>query len=126
MRKPVDHLPAGRFFGHNERLLKEQGFTLSEVRYTPGQKVPPHGHQLAYFCLLMNGGYWEQYGRRRVDYAPQSIVFHPPGDEEEDYEMDVWAGVLPLQQVSGKLIADPRLSAGIAIPDYLNEMEPSD
>ena len=81
MRQPVDHLPAGRFFGHSERLVKEQGFTLSEVRYTPGQKVPPHGHRLAYFCLLVDGGYWEQYGRRRVDYAPQSIVFHPPGDE---------------------------------------------
>lgn len=74
-------LSAGHFFGRNARLAEAAGFVLSEVRYEPGQKVPPHGHELGYFCLLTRGGYWEQYGTRRVTYAPSSIVFHPPGGE---------------------------------------------
>jgi uncharacterized protein len=41
----------------------------------------------------------------------------PPGDEEEDYELDVWAGVLPVRQVFGDPIPDPLLRAGIAYPE---------
>jgi len=60
-----------------------------------------------------------------LDEASAKVRTGPPGDEEEDYAMDVWAGVLPLRQVSGELVADPRLSAGISIPDYLRDMESS-
>ncbi len=37
----------------------------------------------------------------------------PPGDEEPDYELDVWAGELPITQVYGTPVPDPRLSPGI-------------
>lgn len=37
----------------------------------------------------------------------------PPIDDEEDYELDVWAGVLPLHVVPGEPVADERLKAGI-------------
>jgi len=43
----------------------------------------------------------------------------PPGDDEEDYELDIWAGVLPLSRVPGDLIPDPRLKDGVEVPDYL-------
>ena len=43
----------------------------------------------------------------------------PPGDDEEDYELDVWAGEVPLRLVAGAPVDDPRLKAGIAIPPYL-------
>ncbi|BAY87236.1 hypothetical protein NIES267_67550 [Calothrix parasitica NIES-267] len=42
-----------------------------------------------------------------------------PVDDETDYDLPVWAGVLPLQIVPGKAIADDRLIEGIEIPDYL-------
>ncbi|HEU4480139.1 MAG TPA: pyridoxamine 5'-phosphate oxidase family protein, partial [Pyrinomonadaceae bacterium] len=32
----------------------------------------------------------------------------PPIDDEADYELPVWAGVIPLQVVAGKAIPDPR------------------
>ena len=60
-----------------------------------------------------------------LDEASAKVRSGLPGDDEEDYVMDVWAGVLPLRQMSGELIADPRLSAGISIPDYLHDMESS-
>lgn len=38
----------------------------------------------------------------------------PPGDDEADYELPVWAGVVPLQIVASPPIPDPRLAPGIA------------
>ncbi len=45
----------------------------------------------------------------------------PPADDEEDYELDVWAGVLPIHYALSKPENDPRLKAGIAQPDYLSK-----
>jgi uncharacterized protein len=43
----------------------------------------------------------------------------PPGDEDEDYALDVWAGVLPVRQVFGDPVPDPRLRAGISVPPHV-------
>jgi uncharacterized protein len=40
-----------------------------------------------------------------------------PKDDEEDYELPFWAGVLPLPVVPAAPIADTRLKAGIAVPE---------
>ena len=42
----------------------------------------------------------------------------PPVDDEEDYQLDCWAGELPLRLVPQQLVADPQLRAGIALPAY--------
>jgi hypothetical protein len=42
-------------------------------------------------------------------------------DDEEDYAMDVWAGVIPLRLVADEPIADPRLPEGIQAPTYARE-----
>ena len=40
-----------------------------------------------------------------------------PIDDEADYELPIWAGVLPLPIVPAAPIADVRLKAGIAVPE---------
>lgn len=47
----------------------------------------------------------------------------PPGDDEEDYALDVWAGELPLRIVAEAPVPDPRLKAGIDEPDYLKSYD---
>ncbi|MGB6299394.1 MAG: pyridoxamine 5'-phosphate oxidase family protein, partial [Rivularia sp. (in: cyanobacteria)] len=42
-----------------------------------------------------------------------------PVDDEADYDLPVWAGILPLQIIPGKAIADERLIEGIEIPEYV-------
>jgi uncharacterized protein len=42
----------------------------------------------------------------------------PPLDDEEDYALPVWAGVVPLQLVAGRPISDPRLPDNIQAPSY--------
>jgi nitroimidazol reductase NimA-like FMN-containing flavoprotein (pyridoxamine 5'-phosphate oxidase superfamily) len=42
----------------------------------------------------------------------------PPIDDEDDYELSVWAGVVPLNLRAGAPVDDDRLTAGIEAPDY--------
>jgi len=39
-----------------------------------------------------------------------------PIDNEQDYQLDIWAGVIPLKLSAGEPIADVRLKEGISIP----------
>jgi nitroimidazol reductase NimA-like FMN-containing flavoprotein (pyridoxamine 5'-phosphate oxidase superfamily) len=40
----------------------------------------------------------------------------PPGDEDEDYALDVWAGEVPIVGSFGAPVPDPRLRPGIPYP----------
>jgi nitroimidazol reductase NimA-like FMN-containing flavoprotein (pyridoxamine 5'-phosphate oxidase superfamily) len=40
----------------------------------------------------------------------------PPGDDEDDYALAIWAGVVPLSLVPAEPVPDPRLAPGIAVP----------
>jgi uncharacterized protein len=42
----------------------------------------------------------------------------PPIDDEEDYALNVWAGVVPLELRAGNPVNDDRLPSGIEPPDY--------
>ena len=42
----------------------------------------------------------------------------PPKDDEVDYALPLWAGVVPLKLTAGTPIADPRLPQGIDPPGY--------
>jgi uncharacterized protein len=42
-----------------------------------------------------------------------------PNDDEADYSLPVWAGVLPLQLVPDGIIADSRLQEGVKTPTYV-------
>ena len=43
----------------------------------------------------------------------------PPIDDEEDYPLEVWAGVIPIKLVAGEPISDPVLKTGIEPAPYL-------
>jgi nitroimidazol reductase NimA-like FMN-containing flavoprotein (pyridoxamine 5'-phosphate oxidase superfamily) len=47
----------------------------------------------------------------------------PPEDDEEDYDLNIWAGEVPLRLVAGSLKPDPRLKSGVDRPDYLENFE---
>ncbi|MEZ4512637.1 MAG: pyridoxamine 5'-phosphate oxidase family protein [Chloroflexota bacterium] len=56
-----------------------------------------------------------------IDSASAKVRTGPPGDDDEDYALPVWAGVIPITQRLGTPLDDPRLTPGIAVPDYLNQ-----
>jgi len=46
-----------------------------------------------------------------------------PIDDEEDYAIPVWAGQVPIATRLEPAIADERLAAGLAVPDYVTGYE---
>ena len=42
-----------------------------------------------------------------------------PKDEEEDYDLPYWAGILPLSLQPGPPVSDSRLKPGIPVPPYV-------
>jgi nitroimidazol reductase NimA-like FMN-containing flavoprotein (pyridoxamine 5'-phosphate oxidase superfamily) len=54
-----------------------------------------------------------------LDEASAKVRTGPPVDDEEDYALDVWAGVLPLRLLALEPEADPQLTPGIRPPRYV-------
>jgi uncharacterized protein len=57
--------------------------------------------------------------RMRLDEATAKVRVGPPVDEKEDYELDVWAGVIPIQTRLGRVEPDPQLRPDIPIPGFV-------
>jgi hypothetical protein len=53
-----------------------------------------------------------------IDEASVKIRTGPPLDDEEDYTLDAWAGVIPLALRAGSPVADPRLKDGMTVPEH--------
>jgi len=54
-----------------------------------------------------------------IEEASAKIRTGPPVDDEEDYNLPVWAGVLPLSLEAKPPIRDSRLTDGIDVPEYV-------
>jgi nitroimidazol reductase NimA-like FMN-containing flavoprotein (pyridoxamine 5'-phosphate oxidase superfamily) len=53
-----------------------------------------------------------------LDEASAKVRTGPPVDDEEDYALGAWAGVVPLQMQAGAPVDDPLLNDGIVPPAY--------
>jgi nitroimidazol reductase NimA-like FMN-containing flavoprotein (pyridoxamine 5'-phosphate oxidase superfamily) len=62
--------------------------------------------------------------RLRLDEASAKVRTGPPVDDEEDYALPVWAGVLPLSLQAGTPLADDRLAPEIAVPEAVANFRP--
>lgn len=60
--------------------------------------------------------------RLSLDAASAKVRTGPPIDDEEDYQFDVWAGVVPVTTTLGTPEPDPRLKPGIRLPDNVAAM----
>jgi hypothetical protein len=54
-----------------------------------------------------------------IEEASAKIRTGQPLDDEEDYSLSVWAGILPLTLEAKQPIPDSRLTDGIKLPGYL-------
>lgn len=54
-----------------------------------------------------------------IDEASAKVRTGGPVDDEADYAMDLWAGVLPLKLMPQRPVADERLASGIEVPEYV-------
>ena len=54
-----------------------------------------------------------------IESASAKIRTGPPKDDEEDYALSVWSGVLLLHQSVGEPLPDPAARTEIRVPDYI-------
>src|SRR5580698_9309794 len=93
----------------DERMLALQ--TITE-HLTPGQwsyaRLPTAKEMAATSVLALP-----------LDEASVKVRAGAPGDDEEDYASDTWAGVVPVTMVFGEPEPDPALRPGIAVPRHI-------
>jgi AraC family transcriptional regulator len=73
-------LPPGSFHGRILGVRGASGVRMTEARIEPRRELPRHSHELAFFCLLVEGTYSEDYGSGSSAYAPFTVAFHPAGE----------------------------------------------
>lgn len=54
-----------------------------------------------------------------IEEASAKVRTGEPKDDEEDYALDIWAGVIPIRQVVGAIESDTRLKSGVPLPEHL-------
>lgn len=59
----------------------------------------------------------------KLEECSAKIRTGPPMDEEEDYALPVWAGVVPARVAYDEPVADPRLASGTPLPPYLRKLK---
>jgi len=56
-----------------------------------------------------------------IDEASAKIRTGPPIDDEEDYKLPVWAGLIPISLKFDSPENDPKLNKDIGLPNYIRE-----
>ena len=103
----------GRAAGVRDRAGKLAAFEAIVEHIVPGRWAevrPPSDNELRATSVLAFP----------IEEGSAKIRSGPPVDDEEDYSLPVWAGVLPLLTRAGEPQPDPRLSAGILAPPHVN------
>jgi nitroimidazol reductase NimA-like FMN-containing flavoprotein (pyridoxamine 5'-phosphate oxidase superfamily) len=99
--------------GDDAKLATLEAFS---ERIAPGrwrEIRPPTAQELKGTTILHMG----------LDEASAKIRTGDPVDDEEDYALPCWAGVLPIRLTTGTPQADARLAPGIAAPDYFSKLK---
>jgi nitroimidazol reductase NimA-like FMN-containing flavoprotein (pyridoxamine 5'-phosphate oxidase superfamily) len=94
--------------GHQEKLEALRAFTEHVVPGRWKDVRPPSENELARTLVLSLD----------INEASAKIRSGAPVDDEADYELDVWAGVIPLRLMAGEPVDDAKLNEGITVPRY--------
>jgi uncharacterized protein len=97
-----------------ERLKALELFTEKLVPGRWGEVRPPTRQELKGTKVLS----------LPLDEASAKVRSGPPIDDDEDYDLPVWAGVLPLGTQGAEPQPDPRLDPAIETPGYVAAWRP--
>ncbi len=98
-------------------------------------KVEDPAEKLAKLRRFVNGLFPERYDSLRPDYEQDlkatmvlgmdiaegsaKIRTGNPSDDEEDYALPIWAGIIPVTTQVGCPIPDPRILEGVEMPEHV-------
>ena len=58
-----------------------------------------------------------------IDEASAKVRTGAPGDDEEDYALPIWAGVIPVKTQIMPLVPDPRNLEGVEPPEHIRNFK---
>ncbi len=93
----------------NEKLEALRAFTEHIIPHRWREVRPPTANELKATSVLA----------LPLEEASAKIRMGNPVDDKEDYEMNIWAGVLPIVMNFGEPKPDPQMKQGIKLPDYI-------
>jgi nitroimidazol reductase NimA-like FMN-containing flavoprotein (pyridoxamine 5'-phosphate oxidase superfamily) len=102
-------------FGHAELVPDDEKLTVLEdfvERLFPGrwpELRPPTVQELKATTVV----------RMKLEEVSAKIRTGQPVDDEEDYALPIWAGVVPVTSGLGAAEPDPRLVQGVETPSYV-------
>ena len=110
------YLEPGRYYGNVVARRDCRGVLMSELRHDSARRLPSHSHESAFFCLLLEGSYREQFASRSFDYKPSTVLFHRPGFSHRD-EIGRGGGRFFMVEIRPQLLR--RLQECSPIPDIV-------
>ncbi len=129
----VDGLVCARSVFHNSMNYR------SAVILGTARLVTDEAERLAAIAAITEHlipGRWENSRKpTRKELAATAVIALPldeasvkarsggPKDDDEDYDLDIWAGVLPMTLTVGPAQPDPVLKAGLGVPAHITELE---
>jgi nitroimidazol reductase NimA-like FMN-containing flavoprotein (pyridoxamine 5'-phosphate oxidase superfamily) len=127
----IDALVLGRSAFHQSMNYR------SVILYGPMREVTDAQEKLEALRVLVEHaipGRWKDVRGPNVQEFQRTLVLAldinegtakvrsgPPIDDEEDYELACWAGLIPLEQRSGAPVPDGRLLPGVEVPAYASD-----
>ncbi|CAM4414894.1 pyridoxamine 5'-phosphate oxidase family protein [Palleronia rufa] len=109
--------------------------TRSVMLFGTARKVEDPEEKLARLRNFVNGLFPGRYDTLRPDHAQDlkatmvlgmeisegsaKIRTGDPGDDEADYALPIWAGVIPVQTTFGAPAPDPRNLPGVEVPEHV-------
>ncbi len=81
-------LSPGATHGQSLRSRRFAGFNLIEAEFPARSAIPAHGHQNAFFRLILEGQSDDVTSGQTFAGGPSTMVYHPPGEEHSNY----WPG----------------------------------
>lgn len=96
--------------GEAEKMKALELFTEHIVPNRWSEVRPPTANELKATTVLA----------LTLEEASAKVRTGNPVDDEADYAVNVWAGVIPLKTTAGEPIDDARLRDGISIPPYVS------
>jgi uncharacterized protein len=107
----------------------------SVILYGTLEEAPDKEHALEIFTEKLIPGRWEHVRwpnpkelkgtaalKLRIEEGSAKIRTGPPVDDDEDYELDAWAGVVPLTLTVQAPEPDPQLRDGIDMPEHVRSL----
>jgi uncharacterized protein len=117
-------------FHHSMNYRSVVIFGVAQIVEDPGEKL----EALQAFTEHVVQGRWSEVRQPSSQELQGTLVLSlplneasakvrtgPPSDDEADYSLPVWAGVLPLQLSTLSPVADSRLLSEIAVPEYVQK-----